>query len=96
MAFLKEHTELSVQCRRPGVKKQEIIEGVQGKAGLISLVTDTIDREVIEAAPDLKVISNYAVGFNNIDVEAATEHNIAVRYTPGVSQRRRLTWRGRS
>lgn len=84
MAFLKEHTELSYNAEDRVLKKREIIEGVQGKEGLISLVTDTIDREVIEAASDLKVISNYAVGFNNIDVQAATEHNIAVTNTPGV------------
>ena len=41
--------------------------------GMVCLLTDAIDGEIMDAEPNLKVISNYAVGFNNIDVEAATE-----------------------
>jgi glyoxylate reductase len=52
--------------------------------GLVSLLTDTLNGPVLDLAPRLKVISNYAVGFNNIDVAAATERGIAVGNTPGV------------
>src|SRR5947209_8685134 len=52
--------------------------------GLVSLLTDKIDAALLGAAPRLKVISNYAVGFNNIDVAAATARGIAVGNTPGV------------
>ncbi|HEY4310648.1 MAG TPA: D-glycerate dehydrogenase [Pirellulales bacterium] len=52
--------------------------------GLLSLLTERIDGTVLDAAPRLKVVSNYAVGFNNIDVPAATERGIAVGNTPGV------------
>jgi glyoxylate reductase len=52
--------------------------------GLVSLLTDRIDAALMEAAPRLKVVSNYAVGFNNIDVAAATTRGIAVGNTPGV------------
>jgi glyoxylate reductase len=52
--------------------------------GLVSLLTDRIDAGLLDAAPRLKVVSNYAVGFNNIDVAAATERGIAVGNTPGV------------
>lgn len=52
--------------------------------GLVSLLTDRIDAPLLDAAPRLKVISNYAVGHNNIDVAAATERGIAVGNTPGV------------
>jgi glyoxylate reductase len=52
--------------------------------GLVSLLTDRIDAALMEAAPRLKVVSNYAVGFNNIDVAAATARGIAVGNTPGV------------
>ena len=52
--------------------------------GLLSLLTDRIDGALLDAAPRLKVVSNYAVGFNNIDVPAATERGIAVGNTPGV------------
>jgi glyoxylate reductase len=52
--------------------------------GLVSLLTDKIDAALMDAAPRLKVVSNYAVGFNNIDVPAATARGIAVGNTPGV------------
>src|SRR5213593_1361242 len=52
--------------------------------GLLSLLTERIDGALLDAAPRLRVISNYAVGFNNIDIPAATERGIAVGNTPGV------------
>jgi glyoxylate reductase len=52
--------------------------------GLVSLLTDRIDPPLLDASPRLKVVSNFAVGFNNIDVPAATERGICVGNTPGV------------
>ncbi|OGT03797.1 MAG: hypothetical protein A2Z65_03120 [Gallionellales bacterium RIFCSPLOWO2_02_58_13] len=52
--------------------------------GLLSLLTERIDGALLDAAPRLRVVSNYAVGFNNVDVPAATERGIAVGNTPGV------------
>ncbi len=52
--------------------------------GLVSLLTDRIDPGLLDAAPRLKVVSNFAVGFNNIDVGAATDRGICVGNTPGV------------
>jgi glyoxylate reductase len=52
--------------------------------GLVSLLTDRIDAGLLDAAPRLKVVSNFAVGFNNIDVPACTARGIAVGNTPGV------------
>lgn len=52
--------------------------------GLISLLTDRIDGPLMDAAPKLKVVSNYAVGFNNVDTAAATKRGIRVGNTPGV------------
>ena len=51
---------------------------------LISLLTDEIGAELMDTAPNLKLISQYTVGFDNIDVTAATEHGIYVTNTPGV------------
>uniref|UniRef100_A0A7V3YHM6 D-glycerate dehydrogenase n=1 Tax=Candidatus Caldatribacterium californiense TaxID=1454726 RepID=A0A7V3YHM6_9BACT len=65
--------------------RKMLLEKVRGKDGILCLLTDTIDREVMEAAgPKLKVIANYAVGYNNIDVEEATRRGIMVTNTPGV------------
>src|ERR671936_673246 len=57
---------------------------VAGCDGLVSLLTDRIDADLMDAAPRLRVVSNYAVGFNNIDVAAATARGVAVGNTPGV------------
>lgn len=51
--------------------------------GLVSLLTDKIDGPLLDAAPRLKVVSNFAVGFNNVDVPAATSRGICVGNTPG-------------
>src|SRR5262245_4915354 len=51
--------------------------------GLVSLLTDRIDAELLDAAPRLAVVSNFAVGFNNIDVPAATARGVCVGNTPG-------------
>src|SRR5207253_8782546 len=59
-------------------------EKVGGCEGLVALLTDRIDAALLDAAPRLRVVSNYAVGFNNVDVKAATERGIAVGNTPGV------------
>jgi len=57
---------------------------VAGARGMVCLVTDTIDRDVIDAAPDLQVIANVAVGFDNVDVAHAQSHGIVVTNTPDV------------
>jgi len=63
----------------------ELLEKVRGVDGLLSLLTDQIDAGVMDAAgPGLKVISNFAVGYDNVDVAAATARGIPVGNTPGV------------
>jgi len=64
--------------------KEEIIKGLKGKDGLLCLLTDPIDADVINSEPKLKMIASYAVGYNNIDVKAATKRGIPVSNTPGV------------
>lgn len=65
--------------------REELLKNVRGRDGVISLLTDKIDDEVLAAAgPKCKVFSNYAVGFNNIDIAAAGKRGIMVTNTPGV------------
>lgn len=67
------------------IRRDELLAGVRGVDALLSILTDTIDDGVMEAAgPQLKIIANYAVGYNNIDVGAATARRIPVTNTPGV------------
>jgi glyoxylate reductase len=65
--------------------RDELLRRVTGCEGLLCLLTETVDGELLDAAgPQLRVISNYAVGFNNIDVAEATRRGIRVGNTPGV------------
>lgn len=62
----------------------ELLRRVKDCDGLVSLLTDRIDGALLDAAPKLKVVSNYAVGFNNVDVPACTARGVCVGNTPGV------------
>ncbi|MBA2558184.1 MAG: D-glycerate dehydrogenase [Chloroflexi bacterium] len=65
--------------------RDELLRRVAGIDGLLSLLTDRVDDELLDAAgPRLKVVSNYAVGFDNVDVPACTRRGIPVGNTPGV------------
>ncbi len=72
---------------RPSEKiptKEELIRGVRRCDALLSLLTDRVDSDVIAAGRRLRIIANYAVGYDNIDVEAATRKGVMVTNTPGV------------
>lgn len=64
--------------------KEEFIKRLAGRDGLVCHIISTVDEEVLAAAPGLKVVSNVAVGFNNIDVAAAKRRGIVVTNTPDV------------
>lgn len=65
--------------------REQLLEGCRGASAIISMLTDKIDDEVMETAGSrLKVIANVAVGYDNIDVEAAARRGITVTNTPGV------------
>jgi len=64
--------------------REELMVGLRGADALLCMLSDRIDVEVLDAAPLLRVISNYAVGFDNIDVAAARQRGIEVTTTPGV------------
>ena len=65
--------------------REALLKHVRGVQGLLCLLTDRIDGEVMDAAgPGLKVISNHAVGYDNIDIPAATQRRLPVGNTPGI------------
>lgn len=64
--------------------RQELEEAIKEVDGILCLLTDSIDVSLLNLNPNLKVLANYAVGFNNIDVAACTQRRIAVSNTPGV------------
>ncbi|MCX6667691.1 MAG: D-glycerate dehydrogenase [Euryarchaeota archaeon] len=82
--LLRKEYELEIyECDRVPTK-EEIIKGLRGKDGLLCLLTDPIDGDVIYSEPKLKMIASYAVGYNNIDIQAATKRRIPVSNTPDV------------
>ncbi len=84
LKILEEKYDVTVSDKDRPLEKKEIIEGVEKADALLCLLHDQIDAEIMDAGGNLKIISNYAVGYDNIDVEAATERGIAVTNTPGV------------
>lgn len=77
--------EVEVNTEDRVLSAEELKSKVVGVSAILSLLTDKITPEVMDAAgPELKIIANYAVGFDNIDLDAASAKNIAVSNTPGV------------
>lgn len=81
---LRAFCNVTVQPEDRNITKAELLQNVAGQDALISMLSDPVDAEVIEAGKQLKVIANYAVGFNNIDVVAASQRKIPVCNTPDV------------
>lgn len=67
------------------ITKEALIDRIQDKDALVSLLSTNVDKEIIDAAPNLKIIANYGAGFNNIDCAYAREKNIDVTNTPKAS-----------
>jgi glyoxylate reductase len=83
-AALKKSFCLDANPHDRPLSRLELLRGMKRADGMIAMLSDTIDESMINAAPKLRIIANYAVGYNNIDVAAATRHGIAVTNTPGV------------
>jgi glyoxylate reductase len=81
---LAEQHQLDVWQGRLQPSRAKLIEKTREVEALLCMLTDRIDHEVIESARSLRVISNYAVGVDNIDVGAATDRGIPVGFTPDV------------
>jgi glyoxylate reductase len=80
----REGAQVDLHTGPDPLQKADLIAMLQDKEGLICLITDTIDREVLAAAPRLRVVANVAVGYDNIDVAAATARKVVVTNTPEV------------
>jgi glyoxylate reductase len=76
--------EVEIWAERFPPPRDELLARAPELEGLLSLLTDRVDAELIEAAHRLRAISNYAVGVDNVEVEAATARGIPVGNTPGV------------
>ena len=82
---IRERCEMDLWTDELPPPREELLRRVAGVSGLLSLLTDRVDDELLDAAgPQLRVVSNYAVGFDNVDVAACTQRRIPVGNTPGV------------
>jgi len=84
MNRLAEVCDCQVGAQRGALDREALLAGVREVDGLVCLLTDIIDREVIDAGTRLRVIANVAVGHNNIDVATAKQRGIYVTNTPDV------------
>lgn len=66
------------------VPREELVSGIEGCVGLLCMLTDDVDADLLNHAPSLRVVSQMAVGVDNIDVEACERRGIVVGHTPGV------------
>ncbi len=81
--ILHRHYEVEIFPEKRPITKEEMISGAKDCDGLLPLLTDKVDAEVMDET-GIKAIANYAVGVDNIDLAAATQRNIPVTNTPGV------------
>jgi len=84
LEMLKARFEVEIGASDRNLSRREICEGTKDADALVCLLSDAIDEEILSDAKKLKIIANYAVGYNNINVEYAKEHGIFVTNTPGV------------
>lgn len=94
LAVVRQACDMQYDPSDRALSPEALRQAVVGKQGLLCLVTDRLDAAVFAAATELKVVSTVAVGYDNIDVEAATHHGVVVTNTPGVvtESTADLTW----
>ena len=84
LQLLREEAEVTLNRESRGMTAEEIGAALPGKVGLLSMGNDPISAQVLSSGKDLKIVANDAVGYNNIDIPAATRLKIAVTNTPDV------------
>lgn len=85
MSYLKEYCDVEVNPDDRVLSRDELLVKVKGRDAVLSQLTDSIDDSVFKAAgPQCRIFANYAVGYNNIDVDAATRRRVMITNTPGV------------
>jgi glyoxylate reductase len=86
MAVISERCDADVWQGPPeAIPRDELLRRIAGKVGAVTLLTERVDAELLDAAgPDLRIVANYAVGFDNIDVEECTRRGVMATNTPDV------------
>jgi glyoxylate reductase len=84
MAFLHTHFDLDVNQEDRAISREDLKRRIRDKDGLVCLLSDSIDAAIIARAMRLRIVANYAVGYNNIDIVEASKRKIPVTNTPEV------------
>jgi glyoxylate reductase len=85
LARLRERCDVTVHENEFGIPRDELLQVVSGRDALITMLTERVDAELLEAAgPQLKIVANHAVGFDNVDVAACTAAGVLATNTPDV------------
>ncbi len=84
ISLLKDKCDLEIYQGEGVIPRQQLLQKIRHVDGLLCLLSESVDRELLDSAPRLKVVSNYAVGYDNIDVSYATEKGIVITNTPDV------------
>src|SRR5208283_5603795 len=84
IATLRVEHEVAVNSHDGPMPRDEILANIPDNDGLLCMVTDRIDDGLMVKAPNLRIVANYGVGYDNIDLAAATARGIWVTNTPGV------------
>ena len=82
--ILQEKCEVEYWPQEERISREELFRRVKDKQGLVCLLTDRVDDELLRGATKLRIVANVAVGFDNVDVPACTKRGVAVTNTPGV------------
>src|SRR5216110_2512867 len=82
--ILNESCEMEYWANPERPPREEVLQRVKDKEGLICLLTEKVDDELLQAAPKLRIAANVAVGYDNIDVPACTKRGVVATNTPGV------------
>jgi glyoxylate reductase len=82
--ILQESCEVEFWTKSERPPREEVLRRVKDKDGLVCLLTEKVNEELLQAAPKLRIAANVAVGFDNIDVAACTKRGVAATNTPGV------------
>jgi lactate dehydrogenase-like 2-hydroxyacid dehydrogenase len=82
---LRKHFDVDVNPHDRALTREELVQAVRGRDAVVSLLTDKFDGEVLDAAgAQCRIVANYAVGFNNFDLDAASARGVIMTNTPGV------------
>ena len=84
LSILRNSCDLDIYPQDRAIPRQILLDKIPHVDGLLCLLSESIDEELLSKVTRLKVVSNYAVGYDNIDVKAATHRGIVVTNTPGV------------